>query len=124
MEHTKDFWGLTGNRSVNQRATIFPVSQPSSQLKGLMPGLRNVVVAVEARVQKEVETKNAELAAKVHAATLEQIRHQVNKDLDVLRARLQGKEQEALESMKDQAYLRERQQNLRFNIYYNFTHKP
>ena len=89
-----------------------------------MPGLRNVVVAVEARVQKEVETKNAELAAKVHAATLEQIRHQVNKDLDVLRARLQGKEQEASESMKDQAYLRERQQNLRFNIYYNFTHKP
>ena len=73
---------------------------------------RNVVVAFEARTQKEVEAKEAEAAARVAEATLEHLKVKLNKDLEVLRARVSTPEHEAHEALKDQAYLRDRQQKL------------
>ncbi|CAK9106185.1 unnamed protein product, partial [Durusdinium trenchii] len=70
--------------------------------------LKNVVVAFEARTQKEVEAKEAEAAARVAEATLEHLKVKLNKDLEVLRARVSTPEHEAHEALKDQAYLRDR----------------
>ena len=68
--------------------------------------------SIEDRAQKELDEKNAELAAKIVQAKIEQIEHSFAHDLEVLKQRLPTAKSEAMEAAKDQAYLKERQRNL------------
>ena len=67
------------------------------------------MVTVESRAQKEIDDKNAELAEKVESAKLEQIVLQFEQDMEQLKKRVPTAETEAIETAKDQLFLRERQ---------------
>ncbi|CAK9062220.1 unnamed protein product [Durusdinium trenchii] len=74
--------------------------------------VRNIVTSVEQRKQNEMHEKERELAERVAAATVEQIRHKFNQDVDTLKARTQCRDELALEAAKDAKYLAQRQSNL------------
>ncbi|CAK9062230.1 unnamed protein product, partial [Durusdinium trenchii] len=63
--------------------------------------VRNIVTSVEQRKQNEMHEKERELAERVAAATVEQIRHKFNQDVDTLKARTQCRDELALEAAKD-----------------------
>lgn len=77
-----------------------------------LTGSRNIVTSVEQRKQNEMHEKERELAERVAAATVEQIRHKFNQDVDTLKARTQCRDELALEAAKDAKYLAQRQSNL------------
>lgn len=81
---------------------------------GASPWARTIVQSVEQRAQRELDEKNAELAEKLNQVKLEQLQVQFKQDMEVLKKRMPTAEVEAIESARDQAYLRERQQNLVF----------
>ncbi len=64
---------------------------------------------VDARNQALQDQKNKDLAEKVQAATMEHIKSKLDDDLATLRARIPSSAAEALETAKDQKYLRDRQ---------------
>ena len=67
-------------------------------------------------MQKEVDEKNAALAEKVESAKLEQIQLQFEQDMETLKKRVPTPEVEAMETAKDQMFLRERQRTSNKNI--------
>lgn len=77
------------------------------------------MTSVEARAQKEVDAKNAELALKVEAAKLEQLQSQFTQDMETLKARAPTAEHEAREAALDQQFLRERQRTTERFIFDN-----
>lgn len=70
------------------------------------------MTACDHRAQLELETKEKELAAKVRAATFDQLKGKLQADIEALRARLPTKESEAAAAAQDQFYLQDRQQSL------------
>ena len=70
------------------------------------------MLSVEQRAQRELDVKNAELSAKIDKAKLEQLELHFQQDMDLLKKRLPTAQTEAVESAKDQAYLRDRQKSL------------
>lgn len=64
------------------------------------------------RHSRELEQKDRELAAKVAAATLEQVQLKVNTDLEALKQYLPTPEKEAHEAALDIKYLQNRQRKL------------
>ena len=64
------------------------------------------------RHARELEEKDKELAAKVAAATLEQVQLKVNADLSALKQQLPTPEKKAHEAALDIKYLQGRQRKL------------
>jgi len=81
---------------------------------------RTIAHEVDNRHQRELEAKNQELAEKVAAATLEQLRAKVLADFEILRELAPSKEREALEAALDMKYLKERQRTLGFKLVFRF----
>lgn len=71
-----------------------------------------MLVTVENRNQRETQERERELAEKVAEATVAQIRHKFEQDLECLRSRVQSRQQQAVEAAKDAKYLAQRQQSL------------
>ncbi len=70
------------------------------------------MLSVEQRAQRELDLKNADLSEKIDKAKLEQIEVHFQQDLELLKKRMPTAQSEAVESAKDQAYLRDRQKSL------------
>ncbi|CAK9074147.1 unnamed protein product [Durusdinium trenchii] len=70
--------------------------------------VRNIVASVEQRKQADMHEKERELQEKVTAATVEQLRHKFNQDIETLKSRVQGREEVAMEAAKDARYLSQR----------------
>ncbi len=75
-----------------------------------MPGpVRKTVGEVQARNQALQDQKNKELADRVANATLDHLKAKLEADLEILKERVPSAAKEALETAKDQKYLRDRQ---------------
>lgn len=74
---------------------------------------RNTIAAVDSRKQREAEEKDRALAAEVDQATVNQLKHRFEVDMEVLRSRVQGQQEIAKEAALDTKYLAQRQVNLR-----------
>jgi len=74
---------------------------------------RNTIAAVESRRHREAEEKERALAAEVDHATVKQLTHRFELDMEVLRSRVQGQQEIAKEAALDTKYLAQRQVNLR-----------
>ena len=99
----------------SEMLSIFQVTTWLIQLKValcLIESGRNVLLTVETRNQRDAQEKERELAEKIAEATVAQIRHKFEQDLDCLRSRLPTKQQQAVEAAKDAKYLTQRQQSL------------
>lgn len=70
------------------------------------------MASVEQRKQADMHEKERELQEKVTAATVEQLRHKFNQDIETLKSRVQGREEVAMEAAKDARYLSQRQARL------------
>lgn len=70
------------------------------------------MLSVEQRAQRELDLKNVDLSAKIDQAKLEQLELHFQQDMDLLKKRMPTAQTEAVESAKDQAYLRDRQKSL------------
>ena len=73
---------------------------------------RNMITKHEAQIQMEQEERNQELAARVTAATFDQVKSQVIADMDLLRKMLPPKPDESQECAKDMKYIKNRQERL------------
>lgn len=73
---------------------------------------RTMITKHETQVQMEQEARNEALAAKVNAATFEQVQSQLAADMDLLRTSLPPKPDEAQECAKDMKYIKTRQGRL------------
>lgn len=71
-----------------------------------------MITAVEQRKLREAQQTERELADKVSMATVEQMRHNFNKDLATLKGRIPDQAQIAKEAALDKKYLSERQKNI------------
>lgn len=67
---------------------------------------------MEEKRRLELEVKEQELAEKVAAATLEQLRVKIEADFEVVRKHAPSPSKDALEASKDCKYLKERQMKL------------
>lgn len=65
---------------------------------------------IEDRHTRELQEKDQELAERVSAATLEQIRMKVDADMKILQEHVPSKEKEQYEANLDLKYLSQRQQ--------------
>lgn len=82
------------------------------------PHCRALLVKRETEIQIQADEKAQELAKKVAAATLEQLRAQLTADVEKFRSQLPSKLDETVECAKDMKYIRDRQMNLFYHIHH------
>lgn len=76
------------------------------------PVCRSVIAGVEQRQQDQMDAESRELAEKVAVATCQQLKANIMRDMEVMRAYKDTLGTQASEAALDQKYLRERQKNL------------
>ena len=73
---------------------------------------RNIISNLESKQSQEQEERAHLLAQKVAQATFDQIKAQVEADVQKIRATLPSKDSQALQTAKDMKYVKDRQLNL------------
>ena len=73
-----------------------------------------MITSVEQRKLREALQVERELAEKVNAATVDQLKHTFEKDMALLRSRVPDQAHAAKEAALDKKYLGERQKKLGF----------
>lgn len=73
---------------------------------------RSLAAEISQRHARDVEEKNRELAERVAAATMDQIRAKLEADFEELKKHVPSAEKEAVETALDMKYLQERQMTL------------
>lgn len=75
----------------------------------LAPSVRSSIQTVEQRKLRAAQEHERALAEKVHMATVEQLRHRFNQDMQILRGRVPDQAQIAKNAALDKKYLSDRQ---------------
>lgn len=73
---------------------------------------RSMITNVEQQKLREAQKTERELQEKVNMATVEQMRHTFNKDMEILKGRVPNNQQVAKEAAPDKKYLTDRQKTL------------
>ena len=81
-----------------------------------------MITAVEQRKLRDAQQTERELAEKVQLATLEQMKHTFQKDMETLRGRVPNQTQIAKDAALDKKYLADRQKSFNFALQANFYH--